>query len=88
MKFISIYESSVVDGTFLGVYQEELGESVVRSIVNAMPEQAVDFGGGERDVTLEDVVEACSNSAHKLAKLAGITRNEAKEVLDICSMER
>lgn len=85
MEFINVYEASVVDGAFLGLYQDELGESVVSRVVNSMIDVAVDFGGGERDVVVDDVVEACSGSATKLARMSGITRKEAKRVLAVCS---
>jgi hypothetical protein len=88
MKIVSIYEADVVDGVFLGVYQEELGQRVVNSVISSMPDVSVDFGGGERDVTCLSVIEACGGSAQKLARLSGITRKEADEVLSICTSAR
>lgn len=47
--------------------------------------EILDFGGGEKDLMCADVMRFCDGKATKLQRAFGLSKSEAKLVIDYCN---
>jgi hypothetical protein len=57
-----------------------------RIIAQWKPEygELLDFGGGEKDVFVNDLLAVCSGKAANLARIFGLSKAESIAVIDTC----
>jgi len=80
-----VLEADADSGVFLGEFSDDIGLSVVNSVIGACLDISTDFGGNTKDVSVSGIVEKYGDSFRELAKDAGIKQAEAKKVLLLCS---
>jgi len=86
--FSYIREAPVDDGLCIGEFSDDLGVPVTTAVIEYFGDRAIDYGGNVRDVPIGVILDEFDGNHYGLASNAMITRKDAKNVLEICNLNK